>query len=203
MRDDDHFEPNYWGTVASPAGFNQFITAKTFAWDNVITLSPSMVLDLRYGLAWQTNYRDPYLAGVNLMALGFPQSYVSQLQASYLPAETVTGFNGPSETANQRWSRYTHSAAASLTALRGRHTIKAGWDGRLFRDHNFAISTPSGSFTIPQPSLTARIRAAPSFRGRLPISPSRRFYSACRPVARRSTPTPPRCRSSTRPSTFR
>ena len=78
MTDDDHFEPNYWGTVASPAGFNQFITAKTFAWDNVIALSPSMVLDLRYGLAWQTNYCDPYLAGVNLEALGFPQSYVFQ-----------------------------------------------------------------------------------------------------------------------------
>ena len=99
-------------------------------------------------------------------------------------------FNGPSETANQRWSRYTHSAAASLTALRGRHTIKAGWDGRLFRDHNFAISTPSGSFTYsttftngPDPRGAVVSGAAPylsfaSFLLGLPTSGSQQYTDA-------------------------
>lgn len=147
LSDDDHYEPNYWGTIASPGGFNQFLTAKTFVWDNVVTISPKLVANFRYGFAWQTNYRDPFSLGVDLNALGFPQSFTSQLQERFLPAQSITGFDGPSETGNQRWSRYTHAAAASVTSIRGRHTLKAGWDGRLFRDHNSQVFNPSGQFS--------------------------------------------------------
>ena len=153
INDNDHLEPNYWNSPATPGGFQQFITAKTFAWDNVVTLTPTTVLNLRYGLAWQTNYRDPFSVGIDLNALGFPQSFTSRLQERFLPAQSINGFDGPSETGNQRWSRYTHSVAANLTVVRSRHTIKTGWDGRLFRDHNGQVFNPSAAFSY-DPTFT-------------------------------------------------
>lgn len=148
LDDNDHSEPNYWNSVATPGDFTQTITAKTFVWDNSYTFSPNLIGEFRYGFSWQTNYRQPYSAGTDLLGLGFSPAYVSQLQAQYLPALYIGGFDGPSENANQSWSHYSHVAAASLTWVHGRHTMKAGWDGRLLLDQNHSVSVPSGEFSF-------------------------------------------------------
>jgi len=147
LSDNDHLEPNYWGTIASPAGFNQFVTAKTFVLDQVIVMSPRLITNFRYGLARQTNFRDPFSLGADLEGLGFPRSFTSQVQERFLPRQDITGFNGPDETGNQRFARYTHSVAANATLTRTGHTLKFGWDGRLFRDHNASVQSPSGNFS--------------------------------------------------------
>ncbi|MBV9033296.1 MAG: TonB-dependent receptor, partial [Acidobacteriaceae bacterium] len=148
LEDNDHSEPNYWNSVATPGDFTQFITAKTFVWDNLYTFSPDLIAEFRYGFSWQTNYRQPYSTGTDLVALGFSPAYVSQLQAEYLPPISISGFDGPSENANQAWSHYSHVAAFSLTFVRGKHTVKTGWDGRLLLDQNHSVTVPSGEFSF-------------------------------------------------------
>ena len=148
LDDNDHGEPNYWNSVATPGDFAQTITAKTFVWDNSYTFSPNVVAQFRYGFSWQTNNRQPYSAGTDLLGLGFSSAYISQLQANYLPALYISGFDGPSENANQAWSHYSHVAAASVTVVHGAHTMKAGWDGRLLLDQNHSVSVPSGEFSF-------------------------------------------------------
>ena len=129
LSDNDHLEPNYWGTIASPAGFNQFVNAKTFVLDQVIVMSPRLITNFRYGFARQTNFRDPFSLGADLEGLGFPRSFTSQVQERFLPRQDITGFNGPDETGNQRFARYTHSVAANATLTRTGHTreIRLGW----------------------------------------------------------------------------
>ena len=141
-----HLEPNFWKSIATPSGYTQNVGGKAFVWDNSLTLTPNLIADLRTGFAWQTNYREPYSNGTNLVGLGFSPSYVDQLQAQFLPPAYVTGFDGPAENSNQAWSHYTSVAAASITWVHHRHTIKAGWDGRLERDSNESLSAPSGEF---------------------------------------------------------
>ena len=147
LDDNDHSQPNFWNSIATPADYVQSLTAKTFVWDNIVTLSPTLIADLRYGFAWQTNYRQPFLAGVNLANYGFSSSYISQLQANYLPDQYVDGFNGPDENANQAWSHYTHTASATISWIHNKHVVKAGWDGRLFRNNDHSVNIPSGEFS--------------------------------------------------------
>lgn len=144
----DHFEPNYWNSVSSPAGFNQFISAHTLVLDQIMTVRPTMVLNFRYGFARQRNFRDPYSLGTDLGALGFSQLYTSQVQERFLPAITINGFDGNSETGNQRFTRYSHNVAATVSLIKSRHSMKFGWDGRVFLDHNSSLGNPGGNFSF-------------------------------------------------------
>ncbi|MBL8211376.1 MAG: TonB-dependent receptor [Bryobacterales bacterium] len=144
----DHYEPNYWNSVSSPGGFNQFIRSHTAVLDTIATLRPTLVLNLRYGFARQRNFRDPYSLGTDLGALGFSQLYTTQVQERFLPAISINGFNGNSETGNQRFTRYSHNVAAAVSWIRSRHSIKFGWDGRVFLDHNASLGNPGGNFSF-------------------------------------------------------
>ncbi|MBI2687733.1 MAG: TonB-dependent receptor [Acidobacteria bacterium] len=144
----DHYEPNYWNSVSSPAGFNQFIKSHTLVLDQISTIRPTLVLNLRYGFARQRNFRDPYSLGTDLGALGFSQLYTQQVQERFLPAISINGFNGNDETGNQRFTRYSHTLAAALSIVRSSHNIKLGWDGRVFLDHNASLGTPGGSYSF-------------------------------------------------------
>lgn len=144
----DHYEPNYWNSVSSPAGFNQFIKSHTMVLDQIMALRPTLVLNVRYGFARQRNFRDPYSLGTDLGALGFSPLFTSQVQERFLPAIGITGFNGNDETGNQRFTRYSHTLAAAASVIRSGHSMKFGWDGRIFLDHNASLGAPAGNFSF-------------------------------------------------------
>ena len=144
----DHYEPNYWNSVSSPAGFNQFIKSHTLVLDQIWTLKPTLLFNFRYGFARQRNFRDPYSLGTDLGALGFSQLYTTQVQERFLPAISITGFNGNDETGNQRFTRYSHNLAAAVSVVRSSHNMKFGWDGRMFIDHNASLGNPGGNFSF-------------------------------------------------------
>ncbi|MFN0101922.1 MAG: carboxypeptidase regulatory-like domain-containing protein [Bryobacteraceae bacterium] len=144
----DHYEPNYWNSVSSPAGFNQFIKSHTLVLDQISTIRPTLVLNLRYGFARQRNFRDPYSLGTDLGGLGFSQLYTQQVQERFLPAIGINGFNGNDETGNQRFTRYSHTLAAAVSVIRSSHNMKMGWDGRVFLDHNASLGNPGGNFSF-------------------------------------------------------
>ncbi|MBI1786073.1 MAG: carboxypeptidase regulatory-like domain-containing protein [Acidobacteria bacterium] len=144
----DHYEPNYWNSVSSPAGFNQFIKSHTVVLDQIAAIRPTFVLNFRYGFARQRNFRDPYSLGSDLGALGFSPLYVSQVQERFLPAIGITGFNGNDETGNQRFTRYSHTLAVAVSVVRSKHSMKSGWDGRVLIDHNASLGNPGGNFSF-------------------------------------------------------
>ncbi len=144
----DHYEPNYWNSPASPGGFNQFIKSHTAVLDHVYTLRPTLVLNSRYGFARQRNFRDPYSLGTDLGSLGFSPLYVSQVQERFLPVMSINGFNGNDESGNQRFTRYSHNVATAVSWIKSRHTMKFGWDGRVFLDHNASLGNPGGNFSF-------------------------------------------------------
>lgn len=144
----DHYEPNYWNSASSPAGFNQFIKSHTLVLDQIWTLKPTLLFNFRYGFARQRNFRDPYSLGTDLGALGFSQLYTTQVQERFLPAIGINGFDGNSETGNQRFTRYSHNLAAAVSLVRSSHTMKFGWDGRMFIDHNASLGNPGGNFSF-------------------------------------------------------
>lgn len=144
----DHYEPNYWNSVSSPAGFNQFISSHTMVVDQIWTLRPTLLLNVRYGFARQRNFRDPYSLGTDLGALGFSQLYTSQVQERFLPVININGFNGNDESGNQRFARFSHTLAVAVSVVRSSHNIKFGWDGRVFFDNNASLQSPGGNYSF-------------------------------------------------------
>jgi hypothetical protein len=144
----DHYEPNYWNSVSSPAGFNQFIKSHTLVLDQIFALRPTFVVNTRYGFARQRNFRDPYSLGTDLAGLGFSPNFTGQVQERFLPGISVNGFDGNTETGNQRFTRYSHNVAAAVSWIKSRHSMKFGWDGRVFLDHNASLGSPAGNFSF-------------------------------------------------------
>ena len=179
----DHYEPNYWNSASSPAGFNQFIKSHTLVLDQIVDAAPD--LSSTCGMA----SRGSGISGIRIRsgrisgALGFSQLYTTQVQERFLPAISINGFNGNDETGNQRFTRYCHNLAAAVSMVRRSHKMKFGWDGRMFMDHNASLGNPGGNFSFGTTSHNrARIRSQGAPAGQAPYFGLRHSCWAFRPV---------------------
>ncbi len=117
--------------------------------NTTFTPSPTMVVSLRWGFNRYPN-RTFMLAsqGINLTALGFPQSLVSQL-----PYDAFPGITMSSDMANfggsgfSQYSAYSHSFSGSASKFLGRHSLKTGFDFRAIHQAGTPTVTP-GAYTF-------------------------------------------------------
>jgi hypothetical protein len=119
-------------------------------WDNVLTLNPTTVLNIRYSLSRFFRRRDPLSYGFDLTSLGFP-AYVAERAAAeskYFPQIAVTGLTTIGGAATNRFAPTTHSFVATVTKVAGAHTMKAGWDYRKNLLNYWANPQSSPAFTF-------------------------------------------------------
>lgn len=142
-------QPDNFGNVATPgvgANGKLFLNNYSAGLDNTVTLSPSSVLNARYGFARFFWARPTRSYGFNQRDLGFPDSYVSQITEPLFPIVSVEGFSNLSGGSLLRTGQDTHSLLVSYTKLTGRHNVKAGFDGRLRRNNLFNLTNGGGTF---------------------------------------------------------
>jgi hypothetical protein len=119
--------------------------------NTTLTPSPTLVVFLRFGFNRFPN-RTYQLAseGINLVKMGFPASYVSQLPYDAFPAITMTGdvrsFGGGGFSQSSFYSR---SFSGSVSKYMGRHSLKAGMDFRAIHVSGINTVTP-GAFSFSQ-----------------------------------------------------
>ena len=142
-----HHDPDLLGTYTGPNAYVQSLSGYIFNIGDVYTLSPNTLFDIRYGFLVQGNHRNSGLVNVDPSQAGFSSTFVSQMQAPGLPQFQVSGLPTLGDTNLFRYSRYTHFLAASALLQRGRHTMTAGWDGRMIFDNDSTLSNGSGIFT--------------------------------------------------------
>jgi hypothetical protein len=117
--------------------------------NTTLTPSPTVVVSLRWGFNRYPN-RTYMLAsqGINLSALGFPQSYASSVPYDAFPAITMSsdmasyGGSGFSQD-----SFYSHSFSGSVSKFLGRHSLKTGVDFRAIHVAGLPTVTP-GAYTF-------------------------------------------------------
>jgi len=123
------------GIPATKELFNQRNQGLTL--DDVLVLSPTLVLNLRYGLINTSFPEKRATQGTDLAKLGFAPSLVSMIDPTLatVPRTTISGF-----TALSTWSdgdgantAVTHNLVADMTKLKGAHSIRFGADGRILR----------------------------------------------------------------------
>jgi len=137
-----------WIDPSQPTGGRQYVNAHTFVMDYVRVLNPSTVLDVRYAFAKQRNKNFGNANLYDAASLGFSSNFLSQQAFVALPALAISGYRTIGGTARRDWDHYTHALNASVTWLHGGHTIKAGWDGRMFVDNTVSLDNGGGTFSF-------------------------------------------------------
>lgn len=124
------------------------------ALDDVYVLSPSLVLNLRYGITAQEFPESRTSRGTDLAAIGFSPALTNLIDKSLmtLPRVGINGFSGLGnwESGDGTNTSLTHSITANLTKVAGPHNLKFGSDFRVYRSfgNRFPQSTaPDLSFS--------------------------------------------------------
>ncbi|WP_446743179.1 carboxypeptidase regulatory-like domain-containing protein [Silvibacterium acidisoli] len=107
------------------------------------------ILDTRLGFARTLYYYLNTSLGFDATQLGLPGSIDSAPGATNLfPVFSPSGYTGLGNNGNRKNSFMTYSLLSSLTLVRGSHTFKFGFDGRMIRVNDHESADSSGNFSF-------------------------------------------------------
>jgi hypothetical protein len=132
--------------------------------DHVYTMNASSLLNVRAG--WQ-RFQEPNIrqhAGFDPASLGFPSSVVAQFGgAQYFPR---FDFDSLSDFGDNLASDTTHSIYSfqpTLTKMVGRHSVRAGYDLRLYREESVNPNRQAGQYDFRSNFTRAQDNSAALF----------------------------------------
>ena len=113
-------------------------------------INTSTILNIRYGLLREEQLNNSHSAGFDPSSLGFPASEVSQFEAKMFPRFDIAGYTslGTQYFTLVNRANTTHSLAANLSKVVGRHSIEAGMDLRVIQGALFQAGWPSGQYSF-------------------------------------------------------
>ncbi len=143
---------NTWFDSAStPDGWRLVRRVDTTQLNNLFTLSPTLVLTVRYGFNRFPNYSYTVSQGYNLAGLGFSPSYVSQIPSTLAQFPYVSMTNLYSLGVNDNNSFYVHASdnfGTSVAKFLGRHSLTAGFDFRRIKAAGNDANNAGGQFSF-------------------------------------------------------
>ncbi|MFB3826927.1 MAG: carboxypeptidase regulatory-like domain-containing protein [Bryobacteraceae bacterium] len=123
------------------------LTSSTIAGDTV-TFRPNLIGEFRIGFT--RNHKDsrPTSLGFDIAQLGFAAPVASVVRARLFPRVDVSDMTGigPDTTALRLSVQENRQTQATITWVRGRHTMKVGADLEFFRNNTYSPSAPAGSY---------------------------------------------------------
>ena len=145
--------PNYFGGVSAPQQWRLNRTINATALNNLVTISPTATLAVRYGFNRFPNvfYTTSEVQGFDITTLGFPASFAAQTMGRKFPIVSMsTVLAGDSlSNGNGSWNNYTNKTLSAVVAQsRGRHNLKAGFDYRRLLVTGFGYGDMSGAFSF-------------------------------------------------------
>jgi hypothetical protein len=137
--------------------------------DSVTVFNPSTTFDLRLSLnRWTQNYYPSNYGANNATQIGLPASLVNQFpEPRRFPYITASNYQTLGESSSNIWfaPSTTLSFAPTLSMIRGRHSIKAGFDFRLMHLGNYQSAFAGGTFAFDQGFTRANYLTADSLSG--------------------------------------
>ena len=105
--------------------------------DDVYTLSPSLVLGVRYAFTRFFFMIRPKSEGMDLTTLGLPAALVSQIDpaAASFPTINISGLTAIGGNNGNTSYTNTHQFSGELTWVRGQHTVQFGVDHRRYQQN--------------------------------------------------------------------
>jgi len=143
-----------WGTnAAEPSGeFPSTRISRNWGADWTYTISPSIVLNVRGGLARYEGFSgNTFGEGFDPRQLGFSDRLVSQFTGLQFPRFNLSGNNfsplGATRTSNYE-TQDTWSVQPILQVIQGRHSFKFGMDARRYNDNRLRPEAASGLYNF-------------------------------------------------------
>ncbi|HLK62118.1 MAG TPA: TonB-dependent receptor [Bryobacteraceae bacterium] len=134
----DSLYNNYFDNLSTGVAFQFLSRAAVF--DDVYTLSPTMVLNTGYSYNRFIRYQNgnPAADGFDLSSLGFPSSYASQIpkNISSFPQFNMTGYIPTGSAAGENRPVMNHTVKANLTKIAGTHSIRTGVEFRAYQEND-------------------------------------------------------------------
>jgi hypothetical protein len=160
---------NSLGDIAA-TGVNTHSSPSSVALDHTITLSPTVLVNVRYGFGRYYERDATFSPNFNLTTLGFPATMnsIAQVYGNQFP---TFGFNnvvsglGPNGYATMRDSDVNHSFVANVTKVLSHHTIKAGFEFRKYLLNYMNPGYPSGNFSANSTWTQQEINTASPLAG--------------------------------------
>ncbi len=139
---------NYFHNIATGTLF-QFVSRQA-AIDDVYTIKPTTVLNVRYGYNRfiRVDGYNPANKGFDLTSVGFPAAYNNAIPADRrrFPRLDITGYQGTGVNTEPR-PIDTHSFVATLNKNIGTHALKGGAEYRIYRENSvILINDVTGRF---------------------------------------------------------
>ncbi len=141
---------NYFGNLSTGEWFK--FVSRQVALDHVYVMTPSTVLNFRYGYNWFVRGTDsnPANHDFDLTSLGFPASYNASIPDGIrrFPRFDITGYQGTGIGGEERPNE-TQSFIATLNKSAGAHSIKTGMEFRQYRETSeFFANNQTGQFNF-------------------------------------------------------
>ncbi|MEK7406899.1 MAG: carboxypeptidase-like regulatory domain-containing protein [Acidobacteriota bacterium] len=116
-----------------------------FALDDVWTLRPDLVVNVRYGLTRFTVRDWPVSLGFDLSKLGFPASLTSLLdrEQTAVPEIAIDGYAVLGEASGFRTTTNYHTLSGAVTQIRGNHSLRYGGEYRILQENEYTFGTVS------------------------------------------------------------
>lgn len=132
------------GGVSKP----QFSSSAAF--DYTYTLSPTFLMEFQYGFARVLVPFTPQSLGFNPTQLGFPDYIARNADILMFPGISPQGYaklgNGGPQFVHNAFEQ--HSLSWNNTKVLNRHTLKFGWEGRLFLVNDRESLAADGTFNF-------------------------------------------------------
>ncbi len=134
----------YPATPSTSAGSGYNVTRNNYGgsidWTDV--LSPSTVVDIRYGMVYHPFGLGYFGDNFNLATLGFPASLIAQLPHQTFPGVGVSnGYSSIASASSQYSTTNDHDLSGVISKSHGGHTIKTGGEFFVMRaDNNVPVS---------------------------------------------------------------
>ncbi len=147
-------EADYYGNVANPNGYLLFRNVHALAFNNIMSVSPTTVVSLRYGYNTFGDNTTTISSGFDPSTLGFSNTFTKDINFNKFPRVFVVGnAYGPSNAAfgsappSDR-VYYSHNLLGSVSKLIGKHSLKFGADYRRLATDFTEYGQASGTFYI-------------------------------------------------------
>jgi len=143
------FKSEAVGNENNPVGYRA-------ALDDVYVFSPSLLLNLRYGLVYEMPKTLPLNRGFDILSLGLPASLLEEIKKKNNPAGlafpivTADSFSQLGYGGGSSSSVYYHTFAGTVTKTRGNHSLRAGGEYRLMRENAFAFGNVAPTLDFQQ-----------------------------------------------------
>lgn len=155
-------QPLVYGNFASPVETPNRIPGINWIGSHTWSIGPATIFQHHFSMAQSETNRTPLSIGFDQTKLGLPASAIDGQRVKYFPTTTIGRLTqiGVTGTGYNAVRSRTWQYNANLTVLRSRHTVKAGFDFRLFPviiDQSSPLRvSASGSFTGgPNPQAAA------------------------------------------------